>query len=156
MDQCIVANTDISGIGVRVATYVPNFLTLVPVIVALSDNKISRSELATTETASTTILLTAFALLFATIIGATTGDPASRIDNYHVTLVLNLSWMNNTNTFVYMLLHLHRILHPETRKLRAKKDDLESQLQCASADGCLNEADETQCCLCRHSGDECS
>ncbi|KAJ7865459.1 hypothetical protein B0H14DRAFT_2279256, partial [Mycena olivaceomarginata] len=95
---------DISGIGVRVATYVPNFLTFIPTLFALSDLKVSRSELVTIETQSTTILVTAFALLFAAIIGAHTGA----IDNYHTAVVLNLSWMNNTNTFVYMLLLLHR------------------------------------------------
>ncbi|KAF7293330.1 Multiple ankyrin repeats single kh domain [Mycena kentingensis (nom. inval.)] len=102
--SCIVPNTDIAGIGVRVATYAPNFLVFIPTLVALADGKISRNELHTIQTQSITILLAAFALLFAAMIGGRTGD----VDGFHAAIALKLSWMNNTNTFVYVLLYVHR------------------------------------------------
>jgi hypothetical protein len=100
---CITSNTDISGIGVRTAAYAQNLLSFVPAVLALIDSKISRSELASLEGQSTAILLTAYALLIAGFILART-----QLDNYHITIVLNLSWMNNTNTFIYILFLMHR------------------------------------------------
>ncbi|KAF8189108.1 hypothetical protein K438DRAFT_956357 [Mycena galopus ATCC 62051] len=100
----ICVNTDISGIGVRTATYAQNLLSFLPAFWALLDGQVDENELATLETQSTTILLSAFALLFSTIIQAQTQG----LDSFHATIVLNLSWMNNTNTFIYMLLLLHR------------------------------------------------
>ncbi|KAJ7052920.1 hypothetical protein C8F01DRAFT_955061, partial [Mycena amicta] len=97
---------DISGIGVRSATYAQNLLSFVPAIVALfDDGKITDKEREFIQDQSTNILLTAFGLLLSAIIQAKT---SSGLDNYHVALVLNLSWMNNTNTFIYLLLLLHR------------------------------------------------
>ncbi|KAF7371277.1 Multiple ankyrin repeats single kh domain [Mycena sanguinolenta] len=99
-------NTDISGIGVRSATYAQNLLSFVPAVVALvNDGKISKSEREFIQDQSTNILLTAFGLLLSAIIQASTSQG---LDNYHLALVLNLSWMNNTNTFIYLLLLLHR------------------------------------------------
>ncbi|KAJ7741878.1 hypothetical protein B0H16DRAFT_1247392, partial [Mycena metata] len=95
---------DISGIGVRSATYAQALLSFLPAFWALLDGHVDENELATLETQSTTILLSAFALLFSAIIQAQTQG----LDSYHATIVLNLSWMNNTNTFIYMLLLLHR------------------------------------------------
>ncbi|KAJ7261701.1 ankyrin repeat-containing domain protein [Mycena haematopus] len=101
-------NTDISGIGVRSATYAQNLLSFVPAVVALfNDGKISNNEREFIHDQSTNILLTAFGLLLSAIIQAQT---AQGLDNYHLALVLNLSWMNNTNTFIYMLLLLHRMI----------------------------------------------
>jgi hypothetical protein len=102
MNNCI--NTDISGIGVRTATYAQNLLSFLPALWALVDGTIDDHEKESLETQSTTILLSAFALLFSAIIQARTQG----LDNYPATIVLNLSWMNNTNTFIYMLLLLHR------------------------------------------------
>ncbi|KAJ7696251.1 hypothetical protein B0H17DRAFT_929602, partial [Mycena rosella] len=102
MSNCI--NTDISGIGVRTATYAQNLLSFLPALWALVDGTVDDHEKESLETQSTTILLSAFALLFSAIIQARTQGLA----NYPATIVLNLSWMNNTNTFVYMLLLLHR------------------------------------------------
>lgn len=100
------ANTDISGVGVRFATYTQNLLSFVPAAVALfNDGKISNSEREFIKDQSTNILLTAFGLLLSAIVQAKT---AEGLDNYHLALVLNLSWMNNTNLFVYLLLSLHR------------------------------------------------
>ncbi|KAJ7208214.1 hypothetical protein GGX14DRAFT_112754, partial [Mycena pura] len=99
-------NTDISGIGVRSATYAQNLLSFVPAAVALlNDGKISNSEREFIKDQSTNILLTAFGLLLSAIIQAKTDQG---LDNYHLALVLNLSWLNNTNTFIYLVLFLHR------------------------------------------------
>ncbi|KAJ7049850.1 ankyrin repeat-containing domain protein [Mycena amicta] len=99
-------NTDISGIGIRSATYAQNLLSFVPAAVALfNDGKISNSEREFIKDQSTNILLTAFGLLLSAIIQAKT---AQGLDNYHLALVLNLSWLNNTNTFIYLVLCLHR------------------------------------------------
>ncbi len=99
-------NTDISGIGVRSATYAQNLLSFVPAAVALfNDGKISNNEREFIKDQSTNILLTAFGLLLSAIIQAKTSQG---LDNYHLALVLNLSWMNNTNTFIYFILFLHR------------------------------------------------
>ncbi|KAJ7167868.1 hypothetical protein C8R46DRAFT_898226, partial [Mycena filopes] len=100
MSGCI--NTDISGIGVRSATYAQNLLSFLPAILALVDGDVDEHERDYLETQSTTILLSAFALLFSAIIQART----QTLDSHHATIVLNLSWMNNTNTFIYMLLLL--------------------------------------------------
>ncbi|KAJ7740082.1 hypothetical protein B0H16DRAFT_58238 [Mycena metata] len=103
--SCIIPNTDISGIGVRTATYAQNILSFVPAFLALLDKKVSNEELDSLRGQSTTILLSAFALLIAAFIQAQ--NHANGLDNYHTTIVLNLSWMNNTNTFIYILFHLH-------------------------------------------------
>ncbi|KAJ7933461.1 hypothetical protein B0H13DRAFT_1538905, partial [Mycena leptocephala] len=93
---------DISGIGVRTATYAQNLLSFLPAFWALVDRTVDESEKEALETQSTTILLSAFALLFSAIIQARTQG----LDSYNTALVLNLSWMNNTNTFIYLLLLL--------------------------------------------------
>ncbi|KAJ7203146.1 ankyrin repeat-containing domain protein [Mycena pura] len=102
------ANTDISGIGIRVATYAQNFLSFIPAIYAvLDDGTVSGAELRFIEDQSTNMLLTAFGLLISAIVQAA---DSQGLDNYHAALVLNLSWMNNTNTFIYLLFHLHRAI----------------------------------------------
>ncbi|KAJ6466145.1 hypothetical protein C8R47DRAFT_1180040 [Mycena vitilis] len=79
----IPADPDISGIGVRIAIYAQNLLSFIPVIGVLRDRQVTLSELESTRT----IGLSAF----------------------HANIVLSLSWMNNTNTFVYFLLYVqHR------------------------------------------------
>jgi hypothetical protein len=54
------------------------------------------------EKQSTTILITAFAILISAIVEARTVG----LTNYHASIVLSLSWMNNTNTFIYFLLYV--------------------------------------------------
>ncbi|KAJ7041397.1 hypothetical protein C8F04DRAFT_157581 [Mycena alexandri] len=104
----VCANTDISGIGIRVATYAQNILSFVPAFYAILDNgTVSSSELRFIKDQSTNILLTAFGLLISTIVQAI---DSQGLDNYHVALVLNLSWMNNTSTFIYLLLLVHRAI----------------------------------------------
>ncbi|KAJ7052936.1 hypothetical protein C8F01DRAFT_997414 [Mycena amicta] len=101
--QCLQADPDISGIGVRVAIYMQNLLSFIPAIWALWDGKVTRAELESIETQSTTILITAFAILIAAIVEAQT---ATGLSNFHASVVLSLSWMNNTNTFIYFLLYI--------------------------------------------------
>ncbi|KAG6859977.1 hypothetical protein C0995_001064 [Termitomyces sp. Mi166 len=108
MSTCINSNPDISGIGVRVAIYIQNFLSFVPAIAALRDGKVAFTELESLEAQSTTILITALAILISTIIQA---HRDNGITNYHALIVLNLSWMNNTNLFIYFLLYAFRRAH---------------------------------------------
>ena len=109
---CIPANPDISGIGVRTATYAQNLLSFGPAIYALLDRKVTSVELDSMEDQSTTILITAFAILLSAIIQTLTLG----LSNFHATIVLNLSWMNNTNTFIYLLLYFHHIIGPADRE----------------------------------------
>jgi hypothetical protein len=102
---CVIpANADISGIGVRVAIYTQNLLVFVPAFYALVDGKVDPKELETVESLSTTILVTAFAILISTIIQART---TYGLSDFHTSVILNLSWMNNTNTFIYFILYVH-------------------------------------------------
>jgi hypothetical protein len=100
----IPANPDISGIGVRVAIYAQNFLSFAPAFYALVDGKVDSMELKTIEDQSTTILVTAFAILISTIVQALSQYGLS---DFHTAVILNLSWMNNTNTFIYFILYVH-------------------------------------------------
>ncbi|KAG6876025.1 hypothetical protein C0993_006186, partial [Termitomyces sp. T159_Od127] len=103
---CFPANPDISGIGVRTAIYAQNLLSFIPALLALRDGKVTHTELESLETQSMTILITAFAILVSTIIQALTPNG---ITNFHGTIILNLSWMNNTNLSIYLLLYVqHR------------------------------------------------
>ncbi|KAJ7871570.1 hypothetical protein B0H13DRAFT_2349858 [Mycena leptocephala] len=78
-------NTDISGVGVRSATYAQNLLSFVPAAVALfNDGKISNSEREFIKDQSTNILFTAFGLLLSAIIQAKTVEG---MDNYHLVLI---------------------------------------------------------------------
>ncbi|KAJ7900863.1 ankyrin repeat-containing domain protein [Mycena leptocephala] len=63
----LAADPDISGIGVRVAIYMQNLLSFIPAIWALWDGKVTKAELDSVETQSTTILITAFAILIAAV-----------------------------------------------------------------------------------------
>jgi hypothetical protein len=110
MTCTIPANPDISGIGVRVAIYFQNLLSFLPAFYALwNDGKVQKYELETVETQSTTILITAFAVLISTIVQAHTFF----LSSFHASIVLDLSWMNNTNVFIYFLLYIHYKSYPE-------------------------------------------
>jgi hypothetical protein len=102
---CLIpANPDISGIGVRAAIYAQNLLSFVPAFYALVDGRVDGKELETIEAQSTTILVTAFAILISTIVQALSPYGLS---DFHASVILNLSWMNNTNTFIYLILYIH-------------------------------------------------
>ncbi|KAJ7074827.1 hypothetical protein B0H15DRAFT_957021 [Mycena belliarum] len=106
------AEPDISGIGVRVAIYTQNLLSFIPAVWALWDGKVTEAELDSIEAQSTSILITAFAILISAIVETRTVG----LSSYHAGIVLSLSWMNNTNTFIYFLLYIHhKSLVPEGR-----------------------------------------
>ncbi|KAF6747743.1 hypothetical protein DFP72DRAFT_999693, partial [Ephemerocybe angulata] len=98
----IPANPDIAGIGVRIAIYVQNLLCFIPAFWALVDGKVTETELESAETQATTNLVLAFAILISAMVQATTLG----LTSYHASIVLNMSWMNNTNTFIYFLLYV--------------------------------------------------
>jgi hypothetical protein len=106
---CLIpADPDVSGIGVRIAIYVQNLLSFVPAVWALlNDGHVSEAELESVETQSMTILITAFAILVTAMVEA----QRSGLSNYHASVVLSLSWMNNTNTFIYFILYVHHKTH---------------------------------------------
>ncbi|KAG6896292.1 hypothetical protein C0992_009269 [Termitomyces sp. T32_za158] len=99
----VSANPDVSGIGVRTAIYAQNLLSFIPAIWTLKDGRITPTELDDLEKQSTTILITAFAILISTVIQA----HSHGISDYHASIVLDLSWMNNTNLFIYFLLYIY-------------------------------------------------
>ncbi|PPQ90933.1 hypothetical protein CVT25_008300 [Psilocybe cyanescens] len=70
----IIPNTDISGIGVRVAIYARAILTLVQPILASMDGHIGKKELI---------------------------SHYPRLSVYHAVIVLQLSWINNTSALIF-------------------------------------------------------
>jgi hypothetical protein len=96
-DTGIVPNPDISGIGVRAAIYAQAVLTLVQPILASIDGHISEKELIGLHRLYLGILLPGCALLISAIIQATTQG----LSVYHATVVLQLSWINNTSALIF-------------------------------------------------------
>jgi hypothetical protein len=116
--MCLVpGNPDIAGIGVRTAIYTQNILSFIPALYALfNDKKVDKTELATVEKQSTTILITAFAILISLVVQALTFN----LSAFHTSIVLSLSWMNNTNTFIYFVLYIHHMSDPDRKEQRIK------------------------------------
>jgi hypothetical protein len=112
ISQLIPANPDISGVGIRVAIYIQNLLSFIPAFYALLDGKVSVKELQVVEKQSTTILITAFAVLISAMVQAATYG----LSSFHTSIILSLSWMNNTNTFIYFLLYIHHKIDPHVDK----------------------------------------
>jgi hypothetical protein len=108
LERCIPGDPDISGIGVRLAIYIQNLLSFIPAVWALWDGEVSVYELESVETQSTTVLITAFAILISAMVQARTLG----LSNFHASIVLDLSWMNNSNTFIYFLLYLQHKSQP--------------------------------------------
>jgi len=104
---CIPANSDISGIGVRTATYVQNLLCFAPVIAHLWDGRVTIDEIKGIKDQSIGMLAIAFAILISTVIEAKRLGLSQSITNFHAAVVLDLSWMNNTSTFIWFLLYAH-------------------------------------------------
>ncbi|KAF5324039.1 hypothetical protein D9611_008303 [Ephemerocybe angulata] len=100
--DCIPGNPDIAGVGVRIAIYVQTLLCFFPAFWALLDGKVSQGELDAAENQATTNLVLAFAILISSIVQAQTLG----LTNYHASIVLNMSWLNNTNAFLYFLLYI--------------------------------------------------
>ncbi|KAF8507805.1 hypothetical protein BU17DRAFT_33050, partial [Hysterangium stoloniferum] len=94
---------DVSGIGVRIAIYAQNLMSFLPAFYAISDGEVTIDELFSVEIQASTILITALAILVSAIFEAVT----QRITSFHAAIILNLSWMNNTNLFIYLLLYIH-------------------------------------------------
>ncbi|KAJ7894925.1 hypothetical protein B0H14DRAFT_3640721, partial [Mycena olivaceomarginata] len=113
--QCIPANPDIVGIGVRVAIYAQNFLCFVPVAAHLWDGKISVGEMKGVEDQSIGMLGIAFAILISTIIQATSSANGQPMTSFHAAVILDLSWMNNTSTWIWFLLYAHRLSKAGTK-----------------------------------------
>jgi hypothetical protein len=107
-DPCkIPSNPDVSGVGVRAAIYAQNLTCFLPVIVHLWDRKISRDELKGIKDQSIGMLAVAFAILLTTIILAKGAGGDQTITSYHAAVVLDLSWMNNTSTWIWFILYIH-------------------------------------------------
>jgi hypothetical protein len=106
---CIPSNPDISGIGVRTAIYVQNILAFAPVVTSLWDKRVQHDELDPVKDSSVGTLTIAFAILLSTVIQGMTLD----LSNLHTAIVLDLSWMNNTSTFIWFLLYVN---HRSTAK----------------------------------------
>ncbi|KAJ3522587.1 hypothetical protein NMY22_g11830 [Coprinellus aureogranulatus] len=102
MSCLIPSNPDVSGIGVRIAIYIQNLLCFIPALWALWDGKVTNYEMDSAEAHSTTNLVLAFAILISCIFQAL----ARGLTNYHGSIILSLSWMNNTNAFIYFLLYV--------------------------------------------------
>ena len=101
--KCIPANPDISGIGVRIAIYAQNLLCFLPIIFYLYDGEISLDELAGIQDQSIGMLAIAFAILITTAFLAA----ERKVTNYHAAIILGLSWMNNTSTWIWFILYVY-------------------------------------------------
>ncbi|KAH6905510.1 ankyrin repeat-containing domain protein [Coprinopsis sp. MPI-PUGE-AT-0042] len=98
----IPGNPDVAGIGVRIAIYIQNLLCFLPALWALWDGDVTQEELDSAETQTTTNLVLAFAILISSIVQSLTLG----LSNFHANIVLSMSWMNNTNAFIYFLLYI--------------------------------------------------
>lgn len=107
-DRCIPANPDISGIGVRIAIYAQNLLCFAPIVAHLWDGMVSADEIKGVQDQSIGMLSIAFAILISTIVQAKAMTSTSLITYFHAAIILDLSWMNNTSTFIWFLLYAHR------------------------------------------------
>ncbi|KAJ7870109.1 hypothetical protein B0H14DRAFT_3132195 [Mycena olivaceomarginata] len=116
--QCIPANPDISGIGVRAAIYAQNLLCFSPVVAHLRDGKVSSAELDGIQDQSIGMLAIAFAILISSIIQATGRSISSGqgLTSFHAAVILDLSWMNNTSTWIWFLLYAHRLTRPSAEE----------------------------------------
>jgi hypothetical protein len=99
----IPGNPDVSGIGVRSAIYTQNLLCILSALWALWDGKVTAGKLDYAEIQATTNLILAFAILISAMVQASTLG----LSTFHGNIVLMMSWMNNTNAFVYFILYIH-------------------------------------------------
>ncbi|KAF5360422.1 hypothetical protein D9756_004567 [Leucocoprinus leucothites] len=106
-DLCLPANPDTSGIG---------------------DGKVTPLELEALKTQSTTVLITAFAILLSVIMQALQHG----LTNYHAAIILNLSWMNNTNLFIYFVLYTYHTFELRDEEMKQGRDRWALQVFCGS------------------------
>lgn len=105
---CIPAIPDISGIGVRIAIYAQNLLCFAPVVTDLWDGVVTSDEIKGVTDQSVGMLSIAFAILISTIVQATGNSSAGDgLSSFHAAIILDLSWMNNTSTWIWFLLYIH-------------------------------------------------
>ncbi|KAJ7151905.1 hypothetical protein C8R43DRAFT_886539, partial [Mycena crocata] len=103
----IPPNPDVSGIGVRAVIYAQNLSCFLPVVVHLWDGRIFPAELIGIKDQSIGMLAVAFAILLTTIVLAKGAGGSQTITRYHAAIVLDLSWMNNTSTWIWFILYVH-------------------------------------------------
>ncbi|KAJ7742367.1 hypothetical protein DFH07DRAFT_891135, partial [Mycena maculata] len=113
MSSCITANPDITGIGVRTAIYAQNLLCFAPVVANLWDGRISSDEMKGIKDQSIGMLAIAFSILISTIVQAKTSVAGQPINGFHAAVILDLSWMNNTSTWIWFLLYAHYLSKPD-------------------------------------------
>jgi hypothetical protein len=121
MYNCIPANPDISGIGVRTAIYAQNLLCFAPVVADLWDGTVSADEMRGVKDQSIGMLTIAFAILISCIIEATGTVP--NVTSFDAAVILDLSWMNNTSTWIWFLLYAHHLTKPDEDKERNGSGD---------------------------------
>jgi hypothetical protein len=107
---CIPSNPDISGIGVRAAIYAQNLLCFAPVVANLWDGNVSVDEMRGVKDQSIGMLAIAFAILITCMIEAT--GTVRSVTGFHAAVILDLSWMNNTSTWIWFLLYAHHLTKP--------------------------------------------
>ncbi|KAH6914581.1 hypothetical protein BKA70DRAFT_1509900 [Coprinopsis sp. MPI-PUGE-AT-0042] len=108
MSLCTIpGNPDIAGIGVRIAIYIQNLLCLPQLYGRSGMAKSRRKNWTPQRPRRTTNLVLALAILISYIVQALTLG----LSNYHANIVLSMSWMNNTNAFIYFLLYIHHKRH---------------------------------------------
>jgi hypothetical protein len=99
---CLEANPDISGIGVRVSIYAQALLALVPAFAFSADGIASEEEYRSMKVTTLTTLITACAIL----LSALTSAAGHALSVHHALIILNLSWINNTNALVYIIFYV--------------------------------------------------
>jgi hypothetical protein len=107
VDCTIPSNPDVSGIGVRAAIYAQNLACFLPVIANLWDGNVSKDELKGIKDQSIGMLALAFTILLTTIILAKGIGGDQTITRYHAFVVLDLSWLNNTSTWIWFIMYVH-------------------------------------------------
>ncbi|KAL0563281.1 hypothetical protein V5O48_018792 [Marasmius crinis-equi] len=100
-EPCIVANPDISGIGVRISVYIQSFLCFIPALCFASDGVLDYHEEEALYKISTQLILFSIGLLITTAVEQATKG----IGNHHIILVLNMCWMINSSALVICLFH---------------------------------------------------
>ena len=122
---CLIrSNADIAGVGVRIAVYVQNVLCFMPAVWAIADEKITEYELDSMENMSITNLVVAFGILISCFIQ----NPTLGLTNFHTSIVLSMSWMNNTNVFIYFLLYAAQLKDGDKSWIAHLRDHIFSAL----------------------------
>ncbi|TEB19948.1 hypothetical protein FA13DRAFT_297852 [Coprinellus micaceus] len=122
---CLIkSNADIAGVGVRIAVYVQNILCFSPALWAIADGTITKYELDSMENMSLTNLVVAFGILISCFVQT----PTLGLTNFHASIVLSMSWMNNTNVFIYFLLYAARLRNRDGSWVMHLKDHVVSAL----------------------------